>query len=193
MNRYIIPMDCINCEAKICRKRTSCNQESFSGSQLSRVYLEDEYNQKVIQSSAVLVDHGRAGTLSRLEEIAEFVLSMGYKKVGLAYCYGMEAEAKAVKEYLEKKIDSVTAISCSIGALAQSAVNQMSAKKHVACNPIGQAEELNNAGVDFAVVMGLCLGHDILFQKNIRCDFTTLVVKDRKYHHNPMEQIRGLV
>ena len=193
MNRYIIPMDCINCEAKICRKRKSCKQESFSPEEISRNYLEDTDHQKTIQAAAQLVDHGRAGTLSRLEEITEFILSMGYKKVGLAYCYGMEAEAKAVKEYMESRIAPVTGISCSIGALPQSAVNKMSTIKHVACNPIGQAEELNNAGVDFAVVMGLCLGHDILFQKNIRCDFTTLVVKDRKYHHNPMEQIRGLI
>lgn len=53
-------------------------------------------NQKVIQAAAELVDHGRAGTLSRLEETIEFAKLMDYKRIGLAYCYGKEGEAKAM-------------------------------------------------------------------------------------------------
>ena len=43
--------------------------------------------------------------------------------------------------------------------------------------------------VQLTLVMGLCLGHDILFQKHIKSDCTTLVVKDRVYQHNPLEHL----
>lgn len=36
-----------------------------------------------------------------------------------------------------------------------------------------------------AIVMGLCVGHDILFHKYIQGPTTTLVVKDRVLAHNP--------
>jgi len=31
------------------------------------------------------------------------------------------------------------------------------------CNPITQAEVLNKEGVDLAILLGLCVGHDSLF------------------------------
>lgn len=188
-----LTMDCINCKTKICRKKNSCNQESFSADHLISAYRDDEHVQKIIQTSASLVDNRRAGTLTRLEELAEFINTMGYKKVGLAYCYGMEAEAQAVKEYLEQRVGPLINVSCSVGALAQKDINAESSKTYVACNPIGQAQELNNSGVDFAIMMGLCIGHDVLFNRTIQCDSTTLVVKDRVNAHNPMAHIKQLM
>ena len=44
---------------------------------------------------------------------------------------------------------------------------------------------LNAQGVDISVVMGLCLGHDMLFHKFIESPVTDLVVKDRVTCHNP--------
>ncbi|MBM3241134.1 DUF1847 domain-containing protein [Candidatus Poribacteria bacterium] len=35
------------------------------------------------------------------------------------------------------------------------------------------------------VIMGLCMGHDILFSKFSQAPVTTLVVKDRAMCHNP--------
>jgi uncharacterized metal-binding protein len=56
----------------------------------------------------------------------------------------------------------------------------------VMCNPIMQAEVLNQAGTDFNVVMGLCVGHDSLFYKYSEALVTTLVAKDRVLAHNPV-------
>jgi uncharacterized metal-binding protein len=65
-------------------------------------------------------------------------------------------------------------------------VNPESTYCSVSCNPIGQARQLNREGVDLVLVIGLCLGHDILFQREIKVDCTTLVVKDRVYNHAPL-------
>lgn len=49
-----------------------------------------------------------------------------------------------------------------------------------------QADILNEEQVDLAIVMGLCVGYDILFHKYINIPTTTLVVKDRVLAHNPV-------
>jgi uncharacterized metal-binding protein len=53
------------------------------------------------------------------------------------------------------------------------------------CNPISQAEILNNEGAEFNIVVGLCVGHDSLFFKYAKAPTTVLVAKDRVFGHNP--------
>jgi len=36
-------------------------------------------------------------------------------------------------------------------------------------------------------MIGLCMGHDILFQREVKADCTTLVVKDRVHNHAPLK------
>ncbi len=54
------------------------------------------------------------------------------------------------------------------------------------CNPITQAEILNNEGTEFNILVGLCVGHDSLFIKYAQAPVTILVVKDRVFGHNPV-------
>jgi uncharacterized metal-binding protein len=60
------------------------------------------------------------------------------------------------------------------------------------CNPITQAEILNEAGTDFNVLVGLCVGHDSLFLKNAEALTTVLVTKDRVLGHNPVAALYGV-
>ena len=53
------------------------------------------------------------------------------------------------------------------------------------CSPISQAMVLNDEGVDFNILMGLCVGHDSLFFRYSEALTTVLVVKDRVLGHNP--------
>ncbi len=117
---------------------------------------------------------------------------MQYQKVGLAYCYGMEGDATVVRDIFKKEGIMLQTISCSLGAIMQDTINEKSCIHKVSCNPIGQAHQLNAENVDFVIIMGICLGHDILLQKNLKADFTTLIVKDRTNNHNPMEGINNL-
>jgi len=54
-----------------------------------------------------------------------------------------------------------------------------------ACNPILQATVLNQVGTDLNIIVGLCMGHDVLFQVYSKAPTTTLIVKDRVLAHNP--------
>ena len=56
----------------------------------------------------------------------------------------------------------------------------------VACNPVLQAQLLNQEGTELNIVMGLCEGHDSLFYKHAKGVTTTLVVKDRALANNPV-------
>ncbi|MBO5975907.1 MAG: DUF1847 domain-containing protein, partial [Oscillospiraceae bacterium] len=53
------------------------------------------------------------------------------------------------------------------------------------CNPIAQAELLNDFETEFNIVLGLCVGHDSLFLKHANALSTVLVAKDRVMAHNP--------
>jgi uncharacterized metal-binding protein len=50
---------------------------------------------------------------------------------------------------------------------------------------------LNRAKTELNIQMGLCLGHDILFQKNAESPVTVLTVKDRALANNPMGVVYG--
>jgi len=183
-------MDCTRCNTKTCRTTESCQSQKFDNETLIAEYhLPD--NQKIVQAAADLVDHGRAGTLSRLQEIIEFSKSMNFNRIGLAYCYGMEKDAALVAQIFRESGFKTYPVSCTTGGFKQSAVNENSKIESVSCNPLAQAEQINTQNVDFTVSMGLCLGHDILFQKNIKSYTTTLLVKDRVHHHNPINALKN--
>lgn len=177
-------MDCTSCTYdKKCRKTEACRATSFSKSEVVRKYADE---QEIVQAAAELVDFGRAGTLSRLQEIIAFSKKMKYQRVGLAYCYGMENQVQQIAGIMRKNGLNVRAVSCTVGGIPQNEVNPGSAFCTVSCNPIGQALQLNHEKADLVVMIGLCLGHDILFQREIEADCTTLVVKDRVFNHAPL-------
>lgn len=41
----------------------------------------------------------------------------------------------------------------------------------------------------FILKLGICLGLDILLQRNLKCDFTTIAVKDRVFKNNPLQAL----
>jgi uncharacterized metal-binding protein len=184
-------MNCPGCKTKECRSLNDCTVIGPAEQALIDSYHLDEV-QKIVQAAAVLVDGGRAGSLSRLEEVTEFSLSMEYPKIGLAYCYGMERNAAEVAVYFRKRGLKVSAVSCTAGSTAQKDINEKSELPGVSCNPITQAEVLNREDIPFAITFGLCMGHDILFNRMYNGDVTTLLVKDRTCNHNPLEAIERL-
>lgn len=183
-------MDCIKCNTKTCRKTESCHAQRFENEDLIQSYHLPQ-NQKIVQSAAELVDHGRAGTLSRLQEIIEFSKSMQYQRIGIAYCYGMEKDTALITQIFRESGFKIFPVSCTTGGFKQSEVNEKSKIEKVSCNPLAQAEQINNEEVDLTITIGLCLGHDILFQKQIKSACTTLIVKDRVHNHNPINALEN--
>jgi uncharacterized metal-binding protein/rhodanese-related sulfurtransferase len=177
------------CRTKGCRKASPCSDKS---SEYIDQYTSDE-TRAVTGAASKLVDNGRAGTLSRLEEIVEYCKLRGYSKIGVAYCFGMEKEAELLKQFLNRENLALEMISCSVDGVKESTIDSSKVSTSVSCNPIGQAARINAAGVPFTILMGLCLGHDVIIQKKLNMEFTTLIVKDRVNNHNPMAGLTSAI
>ena len=134
----------------------------------------------------------------RIEEILEFISRMGYKKIGLAFCMGLRKEAAVVEKLFSSRgLEMVSAI-CKIGAVPKEKLGLKDDEKiavgepEAMCNPILQAEVLNEEKTEFNVLLGLCVGHDSLFLKYGSAPCTVLAVKDRVTGHNPLAALYTL-
>jgi len=182
-------MKCATCKQK---PKNRCNIEGFdcTGGKLDLSAYSLEENRD-LQNLSDILRRTHGDNLSRLEEIIEFGKAAGFKKLGLAFCMGLKEEAALVAKVLEGdfRVDSVI---CKLGGLDKDEHRMAKIREgrcEIACNPIGQAKMLNKAGTDLNIQLGLCLGHDILFQKYSEAPVTVLAVKDRILANNPLGAI----
>ena len=116
---------------------------------------------------------------------------MNYKKIGLAFCVGLADEAQAIYELFREHFQVYT-VCCKICGIDK---DEFQLEKidtgggEAMCNPLGQAAFLNQKKTDLNVIIGLCIGHDILFSEHSNAPVTTLAVKDRVLAHNPLGAI----
>jgi len=136
---------------------------------------------------------GRRTKNPRIVELIQFAHKCGYKKLGLAFCGGLSNEARTLTEILEGNELEVISVRCKVGAIPKEKIGIKPQEKIAGpenyesmCNPIVQAEILNRAKVDLAIMLGLCIGHDTLFIKYCRVPVTVIAVKDRVTGHNPL-------
>lgn len=131
----------------------------------------------------------------RFREIMEFCLRMNYKKIGLAFCMGLRKESMTIDKVLRNQGFDVVSVICKCNGLSKEQVGLSEDSKVVPgsyepmCNPIGQAQLLNEQKTSFNIVVGLCVGHDSLFYKYSDALVTTLIAKDRVLAHNPVGAI----
>ena len=129
---------------------------------------------------------------TRVEEIAEFARRMGYQRLGLAFCGGVMQEASLLTDILKNNGFEVISVVCKVGRVAKERIGLTAEEKilkdqfEVMCNPIAQAEILNQVATDFNIMMGLCVGHDALFLRHVTAYTTVFAAKDRVLGHNPM-------
>ncbi len=128
----------------------------------------------------------------RIQEVCEFATKMKYKKLGVAFCAGLHAEAKMACDVFRAQGFEVVSVVCKVGGLPKEMLGLEEAQKIMPhqyesmCNPILQAKVLNHAKTEFNVLVGLCVGHDSLFFKYADAMTTVLVAKDRLLGHNPV-------
>ncbi len=134
----------------------------------------------------------------RIEEILDFIGRMGYAKIGLAFCIGLQNEAKVVEKLFSSRSLTMISAVCKVGRTPKERIGLADSEKISAgsfeamCNPILQAELLNQAGTEFNILLGLCVGHDSLFLKYANAPCTVLAVKDRVTGHNPLAALYTL-
>jgi uncharacterized protein MJ0455 len=123
----------------------------------------------------------------KLEEIRLFARNAGIHKIGIAHCAALAREAAIIAERLGDEFE-VMAVGCKVSKIPLAQILNDDSQG-LACNPIGQVQELEHWGSEFNIVVGLCLGHDMLFNKYSKVPTTTLIVKDRAHKHNPMASL----
>ncbi|MBN2737264.1 MAG: DUF1847 domain-containing protein [Spirochaetales bacterium] len=176
-------MNCLSCSSKACKKEAKdCNQ--LKGEILPLYHQSGE--QRDYQIADNLVSGGKAGKLTRVEELLLYIQQQEYKSVAIAYCYSMEEQAKQFMNYLKQNAIKTSSFRCTINGIQEKEIG-ISQKESVNCNPIGQAEAINRSKAEMVIEMGLCLGHDILFHQYLKKPFTVLAVKDRVLKHKPLE------
>jgi uncharacterized metal-binding protein len=187
---------CVDCGILNCQTRDKEYPEFCLTTELSpetiekvRKLYEDEENKRVSVISAQIENEFYL-QYTRVQEVMEFSRRMGFHKIGIATCVGLIEESRILARILRKNGFEVYGAVCKIGSFLKADVgvsqDDMTRTGAVMCNPIMQAEVLNQAGTDFNVVMGLCVGHDSLFYKYSEALVTTLVAKDRVLAHNPV-------
>ncbi|MFA6715013.1 MAG: DUF1847 domain-containing protein [Victivallaceae bacterium] len=134
----------------------------------------------------------------RLLEIIEFSRKMGYRRLGLAFCAGLAGEAKVVERVLRTHGFEVVSAICKAGGVPKEAIGVKDDQKIIPgqpesmCNPVLQAMIMNDASVEFNILLGLCVGHDSLFLKYAEGPCTVLAVKDRMLGHNPLAAVYNI-
>ncbi len=182
-------MDCLKCTNKNCK--LSARDCPGTKDSILKNY-SDPPVQQLYRNADDLVSGGRAGHLSRLEEILEFSHSQGYRHIGIAYCFSMEKEAEKLHAILASQGFKPWSYRCTINGLTEGEMCP-GLTGGVNCNPIGQAEAINREPAELVIEMGLCLGHDILFHQYLAKPFTVFAVKDRVHGHRPLEGLQGFL
>lgn len=134
---------------------------------------------------------------TRVEDLVALARLMGYEKIGIATCIGLLDEAHRLSDILRAQGLQPCSVCCKAGSIDKNELGLADADKirpgrfEAACNPIAQARICNDMNTDMNIILGLCVGHDMLFSKHATAPVTTLVVKDRVTGHNPVAVLYG--
>lgn len=127
--------------------------------------------------------------LNRVNEIVAYCKEAGIKKVGIGNCISFEKDAKKLEDVLASNGLNVARANCKLGKVKFDEL--LPGYKGTSCNPAGQADYLAENETELNIMMGLCLGHDIIFNSKSKAPVTPLLVKDRKLDHNPLKALKS--
>lgn len=174
------PIDCINCLDRVCLSGGQCPGVVAD---LHCPHSSAEHTQVLDVAADIAFETERR--LCRVAEFVHFCHGMGYEHVGVAFCVQLFRETQILTHLLRRFL-RVSAVCCKIGGRRLEEDDTALGARHVACNPIGQAAELNRAGTEINAAVGLCMGCDLLFARHSVAPVTTLFVKDRSLANNPV-------
>jgi uncharacterized metal-binding protein len=205
---------CAKCPTRICLENTYPDSESyneavpdFCPTKLDSDAIErawKEYLKQDVREFARLaskqeaecyeiIDGETRTKIPRIEETIQFARKMKYKKLGIVFCIGLRNEALMLTRLFEDRGFEVVSVNCKVGGIAKEEIGLKPEEKirgplanESMCNPIAQAEIMNNEAPDWVIMLGLCVGHDTLFIKYCKRPITILAVKDRVLAHNPL-------
>lgn len=126
--------------------------------------------------------------IDRVQEIIAYAKHAGLVKIGIANCTTFSKEADKLELILQNEGFEVSKVNCKYGRVPFN--DLVPGYKGVSCNPAGQAQYLEEKGTELNIMMGLCLGHDIIFNAKSKAPVTPLIVKDRKLKHHTLDVLK---
>jgi uncharacterized metal-binding protein len=174
-------MECALCKTKDCSRGVDCTS--------IRSEVIGAYKDAVLESArnAAFIEATYYMQKTRIEEAIEFAKLMAYKRIGIAFCIGLAAEAETIHRILGQHFE-ISSVCCKVCGIPKQTLGlkPLSGEDDEAmCNPVGQARVLNDKHTDLNLIVGLCMGHDIIFTRHSEAPVSTLIAKDRVLTHNP--------
>jgi len=144
--------------------------------------LYDEMDREMVDAAM----QSKAAGGSRIDQLMDLAHRLGADTIGIAHCVGFQEQAEQLDARFSEEFE-VISVGCQVHKLQ--AGDLIEGATGGQCNPAGQAEVLNDAGTDLNVLIGLCLGCDMIFQKHSLSPVTVLAVKDRATGHQPLDAL----
>jgi uncharacterized metal-binding protein len=126
--------------------------------------------------------------IDRVHEIIGYAREAKIQHIGIANCVTFNKEASQLEEILSDAGFQVEKVHCKFGRVPFN--DLIPGYRGTSCNPAGQAKFLEERGTELNIMMGLCLGHDMIFNAKSKAPVTPLLVKDRKLAHHTIEVFR---
>jgi uncharacterized metal-binding protein len=178
-------------QCALCKQKNCYTGQNCPGLQPDEIEMAYDTTDQQLMSAAAKIEGRYYMQLSRLEESVKFAQEMGCTTIGVAFCIGLANEAKYIVQYFQKFF-TVQSVCCKVCGFDkhQLDLEQIKADRYEAmCNPAIQAKILNDAGTELNFAVGLCVGHDTVFNRHSIAPVSTLVAKDRLLAHNPLGAI----
>lgn len=168
----------------ISKKKTEAEEVKKTQGSNEFAVLYDEHARQILK----IAEDSLNPRLDRVSEIIEYAMEAGLKKIGIANCTALTKEADKLESLLLGEGFSVEKINCKYGRVPFD--DLLPGYIGISCNPAGQAKYLEDKGTELNILMGLCLGHDMIFNSRSKAPVTTLIVKDRKLGHKTVEILK---
>ena len=178
------------CPMKTSEEMIKSVTEKYMMDDVKKIYVPATITEK---EAYEVVRGVRMAVRPRIKELIEYGKLIKAQKIGVAFCAGLRDEGERIAKILEDSGFTVASVMCKCGGTDKEKLGvekeykiEDPLKFEPGCNPILQETLLNKSETDINVIVGLCLGHDMLFTMNSKAPVTTLIVKDRLLGHNPV-------
>ena len=177
-------MNCAFCPHHKCYT-SGQNCTRLAHEEISEYYTDED--KKMMRASSATESRNYL-KMTRLEESVFFAKEMGVKKVGIAFCIGLANEAHFCAQYFQNEGLDVQSVCCKVCSVDKDLLELEKIKpgqREAMCNPKVQARLLNEGGTELNFIVGLCVGHDMLFTMESKVPVSSIITKDRVLANNP--------
>lgn len=189
---------CAECRTRACLKGGEfpggCPSADAAPHVLAATQLatHDPWTCEVMGASAAIPRREDGALRNRVEETIAFCRQMGFTTLGVAFCVALAKEARELCAELDAAGFTVVPVCCKVGGVSMEHYTDTptGSRSATACHPVAQAAICNAQKTDLNILVGLCVGHDVLFTRHVTSPVTTLIVKDRSLQHNPVAALR---